>query len=163
MRSKLSARAPPWIYLFRGIHLWGYFRWFWVHFWRPFGTLWAHFGALVAQIEALLVPFRATFWLFRTLGVSFWLVLGEIHLLRQKFAKNTPALTLASNFLQIFACKLSSLGPGAELLPQATEIRPRAACGPPRACWHSVAVLQVSILHAPFPAVGLFLQYSFFL
>ena len=31
-------------------------------------------------------------------------------------------MTLVSNFLQMFACKLSSLGPGAELLPQATEI-----------------------------------------
>ena len=32
-------------------------------------------------------------------------------------------MTLVLNFLQIFACKLSSLGQGAELLPQATEIR----------------------------------------
>ena len=34
-------------------------------------------------------------------------------------------MTLVLNFLQIFACKLSSLGPGAELLPQATEIDPK--------------------------------------
>ena len=31
-------------------------------------------------------------------------------------------MTLAFILLHIFACKLSSLGPGAELLPQATEI-----------------------------------------
>ena len=51
----------------------------------------------------------------------------------------------------MFACKLSSLGPRAELLPQATEIRPRARAQPGRgACWHSVTVLRVSFLHAPF-------------
>ena len=38
-------------------------------------------------------------------------------------------MTLVSNFLQIFACKLSSLGPGAELLPQATEIDARKKVG----------------------------------
>ena len=38
------------------------------HFWRPFGTLWAHFGVLLAQIGSLLVPCRARFWLFCTLG-----------------------------------------------------------------------------------------------
>ena len=134
-----------------------------MHFWRPFGSLWVHFGALVAQIEALLVPFRARFWLFRTLGVSFRLVLGEIHLLRQKFAKKPPALTLASNFLQTFACKLSSLGPGAELLPLATEIRPRASLRPDRGVLALGHSLRVSFLHAPFPAVGLVLQHSFFL
>ena len=39
------------------------------HFWRPFGTLWAHFAALLVQIGSLLVPCRARFWLFCTLGV----------------------------------------------------------------------------------------------
>ena len=120
--------VPPFFDLFQGRDFWWYICWFWVHFWRPFG--WAHFGALVAQIEALLVPFRARFGLFRILRVSFRLVLGEIHLLRQKFAKKPPALTLASNFLQMFACKLSSLGPGAELLPQATEFAPGPGWGP---------------------------------
>ena len=36
--------------------------------------------------------------------------------------KNTPALTWHQISCKFFACKLSSLGPGAELLPQATEI-----------------------------------------
>ena len=79
-----------------------------VPFWLKLGSFWCHVGPDLGY--------------FAPSGVSFWLVLGEIHFLRQKFVKNTPALTLVSNFLQIFACKLSSLGPGAELLPQATEI-----------------------------------------
>ena len=66
------------------------------------------------------------------------------------FLKDIPALTLVSNFLQIFACKLSSLGPGAELLPQATEIRPRAALGPAERVGVR-SVLRVSFPHAPFP------------
>ena len=94
----------------------------------PFGLI---FGALLAQIGSLLVPCRARFWLFCTLGCSFWFVVGEINLLRQYFAKNTPALTWHQISCKFFACKLSSLGPGAELLPQATEIRPRAGRSPP--------------------------------
>ena len=124
-RSKLTPKlsgAPPFFDLFRGCDFLWYFCWFRVHFWRPFGTLWAHFGVLLAQIGSLLVPCRARFWLFCTLGCSFWFVVGEINLLRQYFAKNTPALTWHQISCKFFACKLSSLGPGAELLPQATEI-----------------------------------------
>ena len=60
-------------------------------------------------------------------------------------------MTLVLNFLQIFACKLSSLGPGAELLPQATEIRPRAACGPPQGRVGLRSVCGLPFQHAPFP------------
>ena len=87
--------------------------------------------------------------------------------------KNTPALTWHQISCKFFACKLSSLGPGAELLPQATEIRPRAGRSPPRSVLtfgHSLRVSflhctlslqQVSFLQVSFPA-GRFLQYSFF-
>ena len=47
------------------------------------------------------------------------------------FVKNTPALTWHQFVCKFLACKLSSLGPGAELLPQANEIRPRAGRSPP--------------------------------
>ena len=40
--------------------------------------------------------------------------------------KNTPALTWHQISCKFFACKFSSLGPGAELLPQATEIDQKA-------------------------------------
>ena len=85
---------------------------FGVHFCRPFGTLWAHFGALVAQICALLVPLRATFRLFRTLGVSFCLVLGEIHLLRQKLAKKKSCIDPDIKFLANFRMQIIFPRPG---------------------------------------------------
>ena len=72
------------------------------HFWRPFGTLWVHFGALVGQIGTLLATFWARFWLFCTLGVTFWIVLGESHLLRPKSSKKhsciDPGIKLLANF-----------------------------------------------------------------
>ena len=63
--------------------------------------------------------------------------------------KNTPALTWHQISCKFFACKLSSLGPGAELLPQATEIRPWAALGPAERVGLR-SVLRVSFPHAPF-------------
>ena len=63
---------------------------FWYPFgsnWVLFGTLRVHFGVLLAQSGPLLVPCRVIFWLFCTLGVSFWFVVGEIHFLRQYFCK----------------------------------------------------------------------------
>ena len=82
------------------------------HFWRPFGTLWGHFGVLLGQIGSLLVPCRARFGLFCTLGVSFWFVVGEINLLRQYFAKKYTCIDLASNFLQIFRMQIIFPRPG---------------------------------------------------
>ena len=78
------------------------------------------------------------------------------------FCKNRPAFTWHQISCKFFACKLSSLGPGAELLPQATEIRPRAVCGPPqgRVELRSVCVFP-SRMH-PFPAVGLVFAVFFF-
>ena len=102
-------------------------------FWHPSGSYWDPLGALLAHIGTVLVPFRARFGLFCTLGGLLLARFGRNSIFKAEICKkNTPALTLVLNFLQIFACKLSSLGPGAELLPQATEIRPRAVCGPPQ-------------------------------
>ena len=89
-----------------------------VAFWLKLGPFWCHVGL--------------DFGYFAPSGCSFWLVVGEIKLLSGILQKNTPALTWHQISCKFFACKLSSLGPGAELLPQATEIRPRAACGPPQ-------------------------------
>ena len=100
-----------------------------VHFWRLFGTLWAHFGALLARIGPLLVPCRARFWLFCTLGVSFWLVLGEIHFLRQYFAKKYTCIDLASNFLQIFRMQIIFPRPGGGTIAAGNRDRP---------FWHQV-------------------------
>ena len=75
----------------------------------PFGLI---FGALLAQIGSLLVPCRARFWLFCTLGCSFWFVVGEINLLRQYFAKKYTCIDLASNFLQIFRMQIIFPRPG---------------------------------------------------
>ena len=77
--------------------------------------------------------------------------------------KNTPALTWHQISCKFFACKLSSLGPGAELLPQATEIRPRAGRSPPaeRVDIRSQSACNLSSMH-PFPAVGLVFAVFFF-
>ena len=69
MSPKLSGAPPPFFDLFRGRNFWWYFCWFWLRFWRPFGTLWAHFGALLAQIGSLLAPFGLIL-------VPFWFKLG---------------------------------------------------------------------------------------
>ena len=65
--------------------------------------------------------------------------------------KNTPALTWHQISCKFFACKLSSLGPGAELLPQATEIRPRAGRSPPAERVDLRSVCGLPFQHAPFP------------
>ena len=50
---------------------------------------------------------------------SFW---AKLFFGGSTLQKNTPALTWHQSSCKFFACKFSSLGPGAELLPQATEI-----------------------------------------
>ena len=144
--------GPPFFDLFRGCDFLWYFCWFRVHFWRPFGTLWAHFGVLLAQIGSLLVPCRARFWLFCTLGCSFWFVVGEINLLRQYFAKKYTCIDLASNFLQIFRMQIIFPRPGGGTIAAGNRDSPPGRAQPARgACWDWVTVLRVSFPHAPFP------------
>ena len=105
----------------------------------------------MAQIEALLVPFRARFWLFRTLGVSFRLVLGEIHLFRQKFTKKNSCIDPGIKFLANFRMQIIFPRPGGGTIafgnrnspPGRLEARRRGVLG----LGHS---LRVSFLHAPF-------------
>ena len=127
---------PPFFDLFRGSDLLWYFCWFRVHFWRPFGTLWGHFGVLLAQIGSLLVPCRVRFWLFCTLGCSFWFVVGEINLLRQYFAKKYTCIDLASNFLQIFRMQIIFPRPGGGTIAAGNRDSPPGRAQPARgACW----------------------------
>ena len=121
---------PPFFDLFRGCDFLWYFCWFRAHFLRPFGTLWVHFCVLLAQIGSLLVPCRARFWLFCTLGGSFWFVLGEINLLRRYFAEENTCIDLASNFLQIFRMQIIFPRPGGGTIAAGNRDRP---------FWHQVA------------------------
>ena len=74
------------------------------------------FGAPLAPFGVILV----SFWL--KLG-PFWCHVGpDFGYFAPSGQKTTPALTWHQISCKFFACKLSSLGPGAELLPQATEI-----------------------------------------
>ena len=81
------------------------------------------FGAPSAPFGLILVPFwleLGPFWChvgpdlgyFAPSGCSFWLVLGEIQLLRQYFAKKYTCIDLASNFLQILRMQIIFLRPG---------------------------------------------------
>ena len=121
--------------------------WFRLHFWRPFGTLWPHFGVLLAQIGSLLVPCRARFWLFCTLGVSFWFVVGEINPLRQYVAKKYTCIDLASNFLQIFRMQIIFPRPGGGTI--AAGNRDRYFSRPCLLCWSRLPAAIV-----PHPGLG---------
>ena len=107
-----------------------------VSFWFKLGPFWCHVGP--------------DFGYFAPSGCSFWLVVGEIKLLRQYFAKNTPALTWHQISCKFFACKLSSLGPGAELLPQATEINIKERVAKSIDFWSLRNMLLASVLGAFF-------------
>ena len=69
-----------------------------VAFWLKLGPFWCHVGP--------------DFGYFAPSGCSFWLVVGEIKLLRQYFAKKYTCIDLASNFLQIFRMQIIFPRPG---------------------------------------------------
>ena len=154
---------PPFFDLFRGRDFLLYFCWFRAHFWRPFGTLWGHFGVLLAQIGSLLVPCRARFWLFCTLGCSFWFVVGEINLLRQYFAKKYTCIDLASNFLQIFRMQIIFPRPGGGTIAAGNRDSPpgQGAARPRSVLAFGVSACNLPSMH-PFPAVGLVFAVFFF-
>ena len=143
------------------------------HFWRPFGTLWAHFGALLAQIGSLLAPFGlilVPFWFkldpfwchvgpdfgyFAPSGCSFWLVVGEIKLLRQYFAKKYTCIDLASNFLQIFRMQIIFPRPGGGTIAAGNRDSPpgRTQSAAERVGIRSQSACNLPALH-PFPSAG---------
>ena len=69
-----------------------------VAFWLKLGPFWCHVGP--------------DFGYFAPSGCSFWLVVGEIKLLRRYFAKKYTCIDLASNFLQIFRMQIIFPRPG---------------------------------------------------
>ena len=78
----------------------------------PFGPFWGHFGGLVAPVGVL----WAVFGCILAFLVSFW----------ELFVRFSIFFNCFGPFL---VRTLSSLGPRAELLPQANEIDPLAASG----------------------------------
>ena len=58
-------------------------------FWHPSGSYWDPFGTLLAHIGTLLVPFRARFWLFCTLGGLLWARFGRNSVFKAEICKKT--------------------------------------------------------------------------
>ena len=111
------------------------------------------------------MPCRATFGLFCTLGCSFWLVLGEIQILRQYFAKKYTCIDLASNFLQIFRMQIIFPRPGGGTIAAGNRDSPPGRLRPTAgACWDwvTVCVFPSRMRMHPFPAVGLVFAVFFF-
>ena len=109
-----------------------------VAFWLKLGPFWCHVGP--------------DFGYFAPSGCSFWLVVGEIKLLRQYFAKKYTCIDLASNFLQIFRMQIIFPRPGGGTIAAGNRDSP-----PGRLAAHRRGVLRfghslrVTFPHAPFP------------
>ena len=136
----------PFFDLFRGCDFLWYCCCFWGHFWPPFGTLWAHFGTLLAHIGTLLAPFwliLGPFWshlgpdlgYFAPSGVSFWLVLGEIQFLRQKFVKKHSCIDPGIKFLANFRMQTIFPRPGGGTIAAGNRDSPPGRFRPSGACW----------------------------
>ena len=121
---------PPKINLFRGCVFCGIF----VDFGLTFGVPLAPFGVILVAFWLKLGPFWChvgpDFGYFAPSGCSFWLVVGEIKLLRQYFAKKYTCIDLASNFLQIFRMQIIFPRPGGGTIAAGNRDRP---------FWHQVA------------------------
>ena len=96
----------------------------------PFGSIWGPFGSISHPFCFILDP-DGPFWTlwaeFQTVLAFFSSKLGSFYpfsvFWRLNLQKHLAIYPEFPNFLQFFAGKLSSPGPGAELLPQATEIQ----------------------------------------
>ena len=120
-------------------------------FWLKLGPFWWHVGP--------------DFGYFAPSGCSFWLVVGEIKLLRQYFAKKYTCINLASNFLQIFRMQIIFPRPGGGTIAAGNRDSPPGRVRPTAgACWDSVTVCVFPSRMHPFPAVGqVFAVFFFFL
>jgi hypothetical protein len=93
-----------------------------VPFWLELGPFWCHVGP--------------DFGYFAPSGCSFWLVVGEIKLLRQYFAKKYTCIDLASNFLQIFRMQIIFPRPGGGTIAAGNRDSPPGRVRPTAgACW----------------------------
>ena len=114
--SKLTPKdvtgAPPFSTSFEVV----FFCCIFVDFGLTFGAPLAPFGLILVAFWLKLGPFWChvgpDFGYFAPSGCSFWLVVGEIKLLRQYFAKKYTCIDLASNFLQIFRMQIIFPRPG---------------------------------------------------
>ena len=106
----------------------GIFYCIFVEFGLTFGAPLAPFGLILMSFWFKLGPswclVGPDFGLFCTLGCPFWLVLGEINLLRQYFAKKYTCIDLASNFLQIFRMQIIFPRPGGGTIAAGNRDRP---------------------------------------
>ena len=142
--------APQKNDLFRGTDPWSHFGRFLVDFGlsfgtplAPFGSIWRPFGSILGPFGSISDPFcsildpagpSCTLWAeFQTVLATFSSKLGSFGpfsvFWRLNLQKHLEIYPEHPNFLQFVAGKLSSPGPRAELLPQATEIASRASQG----------------------------------
>ena len=77
--------------------------------------------------------------------------MGVIQFLRQKFVKNIPALTLVSNFLQIFRMQIIFPRPGGGTIAAGNRDSPPGRALPAAERVELRKCLRVSFPHAPFP------------
>ena len=118
-------------------------------FWLILEPFWCHSGPDLAY--------------FAPSGVSFWLVLGEIQFLRQKFVKKHSCIDPGIKFLANFRMQTIFPRPGGGTIAAGNRDSP-----PGRLAAHrrGVLALEVSALYLssmhPFPAVGLVFAVFFF-
>ena len=118
-------------------------------FWLILGPFWCHLGPDLAY--------------FAPSGVSFWLVLGEIQFLRQKFVKKHSCIDPGIKFLVNFRMQTIFPRPGGGTIAAGNRDSPPGRVRPTAgACWHSVTVCVFPSSMHPFPAVGLVFAVFFF-
>ena len=106
------SRAPPFSIFFEVVFFCGIFVAFGVTFERPLGP----FVLILAPFWLILGPFWCHLGpdlaYFAPSGVSFWLVLGEIQFLRQKFVKKHSCIDPGIKFLANFRMQTIFPRPG---------------------------------------------------
>ena len=118
-------------------------------FWLILGPFWCHLGPDLAY--------------FAPSGVSFWLVLGEIQFLRQKFVKKHSCIDPGIKFLANFRMQTIFPRPGGGTIAAGNRDSPPGRVRPTAgACWRSVTVCVFPSRMHPFPAVGLVFAIFFF-
>ena len=118
-------------------------------FWLILGPFWCHLGPDLAY--------------FAPSGVSFWLVLGEIQFLRQKFVKKHSCIDPGIKFLANFRMQTIFPRPGGGTIAAGNRDSPPGRLRPTAgACWDWVTVCVFPSRMHPFPAVGLVFAVFFF-
>ena len=90
-------------------------------FWLILGSFWSHLGPDLGY--------------FAPSGVSFWLVLGEIQFLRQKFVKKHSCIDPGIKFLANFRMQTIFPRPGGGTIAAGNRDSPPGRTRPSGACW----------------------------